>query len=241
LTSLQAVALMAAENVYELIIFDFDGTLSDSRPAIAHGLERALARHGRPPAYLMPVVSRGLPLHETLLLLDPALRDDREATEAILATYRQVYRDEGEPLVKMFPGAKEVARRLHAIGATCVVLSNKGFDAVVRSLDRHGMTPFIAQVIAERPGSPVKPDPALLNDHVLQSVLPISRERALMVGDTEIDIAFAKRAGIASCWAAYGFGDRKSCLALSPTHVIEAIGELPALVCPAADVEAGRG
>jgi len=232
---------MAAESAFELIIFDYDGTLSDTRLAIAHSLECALETQGLSPARerLMPVVSRGLPLRETLLLLDPALRDECGAMmEEIIDSYRAVYRDEGEPLIKMFPGARDVLQRLHASGIECVVVSNKGFDAVVRSLDRYEMTPFVAQVFAERPGFAVKPDPVLLNDHILKRTLPVSRERALMVGDTEIDIAFAKRAGIASCWAAYGFGDRENCLALSPTHVIEAISDLPALVV---GVAAGMG
>ncbi|HTV35709.1 MAG TPA: HAD family hydrolase, partial [Xanthobacteraceae bacterium] len=234
---------MAAENVFELIIFDYDGTLSDTRLAIAHCLERALMSHSRslPGERLMPAVNSGLPLRDTLLLLDPALHDDRGVLEEIVTTYRAVYRDEGEPLIQVFPGAREALKELHASGIECVVVSNKGFDAVVRSLDRHGMTPFLTRVFAERPGFPVKPDPELLNDHILQRALPVPRERTLMVGDTEIDIAFAKRAGIASCWAAYGFGDRESCLALSPTHVIEAIGELPALVHLTAGLGAAHG
>lgn len=234
---------MAAQGVYELIIFDYDGTLSDTRLAIVHGFERTLATHGRaqPRERLMAAVRGGLPLRETLLLLEPAWRDDPSVIEEIVATYRTIYRDEGEALIKLYPGAREALRQLHAGGIQCVVVSNKGLDAVTRSLDRHEMTPFIAHVFAERPGIPFKPDPALLKDHILQKFLSVLPDRALMVGDTEIDIAFAKRGGIDSCWAAYGFGKRKSCLALSPTHVIETIGELPALVGLAAGLEAGCG
>jgi phosphoglycolate phosphatase len=48
----------------------------------------------------------------------------------------------------------------------------------------------------------------------------------LMIGDTEADIKFAHASEIACCWAAYGFGDRQHCMALSPEYIIEHIDEL---------------
>jgi phosphoglycolate phosphatase len=230
---------MAAGNRFELVIFDYDGTLSDTRLAIAHCIERALTKHGRPAPgreRIMPVVNRGLQLRDTFSLLDPDLRDDVAVMEDIVGTYRTFYRDEGEPLIRIFPGARAALQALHAGGIKCVVVSNKGYDAVARSLGRHGMTAFVEQVFAEQKELPSKPDPALLTDHVLRKFPHIAKERVLMVGDTEIDIEFAKRAGIASCWAAYGFGDGERCLALAPTHLIEAIENLPALMRPQDDV-----
>jgi phosphoglycolate phosphatase len=52
----------------------------------------------------------------------------------------------------------------------------------------------------------------------------------LIVGDTETDILFAKAAGIASCWASYGYGEPERCRNLRPDHVITTIEQLPALV-----------
>lgn len=223
---------MAAASSFDLVILDYDGTLCDTRLAIAHCLERALVSHGRasPHERLSYAVGRGLPLRETLHSLLPDLRQDGGVVEEIVSSYRMFYRDESEPWVKVFDGAREALQRLHASGIVCVVVSNKGFDAVERSLDRHGMSPFVERVFAERLGLPTKPDPALLSEHILQRHPPVARQRVLMVGDTDVDITFAKRAGIASCWAAYGFGDSECCLALSPTYVIETIGALPALV-----------
>lgn len=223
---------MAADGSFDLVILDYDGTLCDTRLAIAYCLQRALRSHGHAPPHerITDAVSRGLPLRETLLSLLPDLRDDGGSIEEIVGNYRMFYRDEGEPLINMFEGAREALQLLHARGVICVVVSNKGVDAVVRSLARHQMSPFVEQVFAERPALPAKPAPALLSKHVLKRHPTVPKERVLMVGDTDVDVIFAKCAGIASCWAAYGFGDRDSCLALSPTYVIETIEALPALV-----------
>lgn len=222
---------MTAANAFDLAVFDYDGTLCDTRLAIAHCIERAFARRGRscpPRAALLAVVSRGLPLVETCLCLDPALRE-RHALEEMVATYRGFYRGEGEALVEMFPGAVPTLRLLHARGVKCLVISNKGAEAVNRSLARHHMAAVIDRVCAEQPGRPAKPDPALFADLVRPHYPAIGKERMLMIGDTEVDIVFAKRAGIASCWAAYGFGDSERCLALAPDYCIECIEALPAV------------
>jgi phosphoglycolate phosphatase len=223
---------MAAKGSFDLVILDYDGTLGDTRLAIAHCLERALMSQGRASSRerITDAVGRGLRLRETLAFLLPDLHEDGRDVEAIVSSYRALYRDESEPWIKPFAGAREALQRLHASGIVCAVVSNKGFGAVVRSLDRHRMSPFVERIFAERPGLPTKPDPALLSEHILQRHPPVAKERVLMVGDTDVDITFARRAGIASCWAAYGFGDRECCLALSPTYVIETIEALPAVV-----------
>jgi len=69
-----------------------------------------------------------------------------------------------------------------------------------------------------------------LTDHVLPQYQDLQPECVLLVGDTEIDILFAKSAGVSSCWASYGYGDDERCRQLAPEHEISSIGELPALV-----------
>jgi phosphoglycolate phosphatase len=215
------------------VILDYDGTLSDTRPAITQCLGRAFAEHGRSaPATerVAGVVSQGLSLPETCLALDRNLRGCPGVLDEIVRTYRTLYRSEGEALTTMFPGAREALQHVHGRGIKCLVVSNKGAEAVQRSLERHELASFVDFVLADQPGIPHKPDPTLLTDHILARFPEIQRRHMLMVGDTEIDIQFAKRAGIACCWAAYGFGDRQRCRALAPEHQIESIGELPAVI-----------
>jgi phosphoglycolate phosphatase len=227
---------MPADSKFDLVILDFDGTLSNTRLAIAHCLQRAFAVSGRPiadPARIMPIVRKGLPLQPTGLLLDPTLAWNAGALEEIVSAYRRFYHKEGEWLVDAFPEAESALRRLHHGGVRCAVVSNKGVQAVERSLRRHGLRPFVDAVFAEQPETPRKPDGALMSVCIRPHFPSVASDRMLMVGDTELDIEFAKNCGIACCWAAYGFGDRHRCLALGPNYLIEHIADLPALVAEA--------
>jgi phosphoglycolate phosphatase len=224
---------MAANTRFDLLIFDFDGTLCDTRAAIGHCLQRALAKHGRsipPPWQTASIVSKGLSLPETIILLDPDLRAESGAVTELVSTYRSLYRSEGDALATIVPGANVALREIHAQGVKCIVVSNKGVDAIRRSLERFELSPFIDLVFGEEPGVPFKPDPARLTNRIAPKFPQIAKQRMLMVGDTEADIQFAHAGGIPCCWATYGFGDRERCMALSPEYLIDSICELPTLV-----------
>ena len=224
---------MPASSRFDLLIFDFDGTLCDTRVAIAHCLKRALAKYGRPippQQRIAKIVSKGLSLPETMISLDPSLRAHSETVTEMVSAYRSFYRSEGDPLISAFPGTKAALQGVHASGAKCIVVSNKGVDAIRRSLDRYELAPLIDLVLGDEPEVPIKPDPSLLTDRIIPKFPHIAKARMLMIGDTEVDIRFARAAQIACCWAAYGFGDRQHCMALSPEYVIEAVEELAAIV-----------
>lgn len=223
---------MPAERMFDLVILDYDGTLSNTRLAIAHCLERTFADCGRPIAEtsrIMSIVQKGLPLRPTCLLVDPNLAWNAGALEELVDAYRRCYRSEGERLIDTFPGVETALRQLRRLGISCVVVSNKGIKAVEHALERHSLRSLVGAVFADRPGTPQKPDRALLTLCIQPNFPGIDQDRMLMVGDTELDIEFAKNSGIACCWAAYGFGDRRRCLALGPDYLIDDIAELPAL------------
>jgi phosphoglycolate phosphatase len=218
---------------YKVVVFDYDGTLFDTRPAIFHCIQRAFAKCGRPiPAFeaIAGTVRTGLPLQETLFVLDKNLRAEQTALNAIVKTYRKIYLDEGSPLSKPFAGVSDALRDIHAIGAKCVVVSNKGAAAIRQSLDQSRLSSFVDVIFGDEPGLPKKPDPAILLDHILPQYAQLQREQTLVVGDTEIDILLARRTGIPCCWASYGYGETERCRALKPEYEISSIEELPALV-----------
>jgi phosphoglycolate phosphatase len=218
---------------FNVVIFDYDGTLFDTRPAIVHCIQRAFAARGRPVPTLEAVagtVRTGLPLQESFFVLDKNLRAERTALSEIIKTYRRIYLDEGAPLAKPFVGVRDALRDIHARGTKCVVASNKGIAAIRQSLDQSQLSSFVDLVFGDEPGLPKKPDPAIVVNHILPRYAPLRREQMLVVGDTEIDILMARRTGIACCWVSYGYGETERCRALKPEHEIAGIEELPALV-----------
>jgi len=218
---------------FKVVVFDYDGTLFDTRPAIVHCIQRAFAACGRPIPTLEAVASTvktGLPLQETFFALDETVRANRTTLNELVITYRKLYLDEGTPLSKPFAGAKNALQQIHACGAKCVIVSNKGIAAIRRSLDQSQLSSFVELVLADEPGLPKKPNPAILMDHILPRYRQLQMEQILVVGDTEVDILLAKRTGISCCWASYGYGVTERCRKLAPEHEISSIADLPALV-----------
>ena len=218
---------------FRVVVFDYDGTLFDTRPAIVHCIQRAFAEGGLPLPdvdAIAATVKTGIPLHDTLIALERRLGGDRRALEEIVGVYRTIYLAEAAPFLKPYLGVSETLQKLNADGIKSLVISNKGSAAIHKSLDESGLSTFVDMVFGDEPNLPKKPDPAILTGHILPRYADLPKDRILIVGDTETDILFAKGAGIASCWASYGYGEPERCRELKPDHVITTIEQLPALV-----------
>ena len=217
---------------YSLLLLDYDGTLCDTRQAIAHSLGRTFEAHGRPaplPAALTAVIRRGLPLLETLRALAPAA-DPALITPDWVTTYRAVYVAEAEALVRPFAGAETVLAAAQARAVPVVVLSNKGVQVLENSLIRLGFRAYVGLLLGDGsfPGRPLplKPDPAQFTDIIRPRFPNISLPDILMVGDAPPDLLFARNCGIAAGWARYGFGEPAVCRALRPAHEFGSLAEV---------------
>jgi phosphoglycolate phosphatase len=220
-------------NKFDAVVFDYDGTLFDTRHTMVHCLRRAFEQCRRPIPHAettMAAVKSGLALQETLISIDPTMRADRDALNEIVAVYRRLYTTEGAPLLRPFAGVAAALQDLHDGGTKCVVVSNKGIDAVRRSLDESGLSAFLDVIFGEANGLPKKPDPAVLIEHILPRFKQLEARRVLIVGDTEIDIFFARRCGAYVCWVSYGYGDVNRCRGLEPDYEIASMNALPALI-----------
>lgn len=220
---------------YSLLLFDYDGTLCDTRQAIAHSLRRTFEELGLPaplPAQMAPLISQGLPLLDTLRALWP--QEPARITPDWLTTYRAIYQAEAEALVRPFPGAEAVLAAARAQAIPVVVLSNKGAQVLENSLVRLGLRPYVALLLGD--GSfpthplPLKPDPAQFTEIIQPRFLAIPLSEILMMGDTPPDLLFAQNCGIAAGWASYGFGDPAACRALRPAHEFRALADVLAVI-----------
>jgi phosphoglycolate phosphatase len=184
--------------------------------------------HGVPAdAVITGVVARGLPLVEAFQALTGSLSADE--IDRCVAFYRSHYPAIDRKESVLFDGVAETLAALARQGTEVAILSNKGRPAIDAALAHFGLTEAIPHVIGEEPDGPNKPDPAVFRRRVAPLFGARQAADYLMVGDTTTDLAFAKAAGIRSCWARYGYGDPEACRKVGYDYAIGSFGELAAL------------
>ncbi|MEN9245094.1 MAG: HAD family hydrolase [Thermostichales cyanobacterium SRBZ-1_bins_19] len=200
----------------QTLLWDFDGTLVDSQPAIMATIRTTLAIHGRPQPRAEEIRAIiGYGLAKGFQLLDPGLPP--AMVDRLVDTYRQHY-PQADQSTQLYPGALSLLSTIHGLGIPMFLVSNKTQTALEPALERLGIRSFFSQVIGESPGQPLKPDPALFQ-HRLRPHIPES-QNCLLIGDTATDIRFARNIGIPVAWASYGYGDPQECLSLRPDHIL---------------------
>ncbi len=185
---------------HPLLIFDWDGTLSNSLARIVECLRMAARDRGLPPpdeAEGREVI--GLGLGEALSALFPGLGSGELL--ALRDSYSRLYTELDREPAPFYPGVLDTLGQLREEGFVLAVATGKsrrGFDRVVRG---HGLADFFhASRCADETAS--KPNPLMLRQ--LLDELSFAPQQALMVGDTEFDMAMAADAGVARVGVSYG-------------------------------------
>jgi phosphoglycolate phosphatase len=211
---------------FRVYLFDFDGTIAATRPAARACLVRAVQEHGTTvgEADADAVIGSGAPLDAAIAALAPGFTGAEIA--ACVARYRALYPDIDREMTTLYDGVRETSAALHGDGRAVVVMSNKGRAALEAALARFGLLDKMRAVLADDPGVPLKPDPQAFHRRVRPLFCDPALSGFLMVGDTAADIAFAKAAGIASCWVSYGYGDADRCLSMKPDFIAQALTDL---------------
>lgn len=214
---------------YKLIIFDFDGTLAITHKAIVFCITKTFENFQiAPPASSTIRGTIGMNLANTFKILAPAI--DETQIPVWIETYRSYYRTEGEKQLELFPGTKEILQLASPWGLSLGVFSNKQVNLVNLFLDKFKMNSFFDLIVGDNGEIHQKPDSTVF-DSIIKPLFPdLNNSQVLVVGDTAVDLLFAKNAGIDACWAAYGYGDRTECLGLQPRFVINNISELDRII-----------
>jgi phosphoglycolate phosphatase len=220
------------------IIFDFDGTICDSYPAIDFSLERTFQKYKLSvPAkdIRRQIIGSGKGIGDSLQLLNrnPAPISGDEI-EKMTLTYREIYANEGYNYAELYPGAFNLFSKLNDLGIIIIIASNKGLESVKSTLELHGLYQFTTDLIADgvftKERTRMKPDPMIFEQYIKPKYPAINSENGMIVGDTEADISFAKNCHLISCWASYGYGDVEECLKANPDFKINNLLELLALL-----------
>ncbi len=209
---------------FDLLVFDWDGTLMDSEARITSCLRAAATDTGLPARSdeaLREVI--GLGLREALSHLFENI--DEPTLQQLTAAYRQHFLYDNPTPSALFPGAADMIRHLHAQGFRLAIATGKARQGLDRVLAETGLGDYFhASRCADETGS--KPHPRMLLEIMQQ--LGIAPERTLMVGDTEFDLAMAANAGVAGVAVGYGVHAVSRLLAMQPLTCVGNIAELAA-------------
>lgn len=214
---------------YKLIIFDFDGTLAITHKAIVYCFTKTFENLNiEPPAAETIQGTIGINLANSFKILHPAIEES--AITQWVETYRSFYRTEGEKQLDLFPGTKQVLQLASKSGLSLGVFSNKHINFVNLFLEKLRIHGYFDLILGDDGQIIQKPNPSVFHSIIKPPFPDLDNSQVLMVGDSAVDLLFAKNAGIDVCWAAYGYGDRAECLALAPNFAIDNISELAAIV-----------
>ncbi len=211
---------------YQGIIFDFDGTLADTRAAITACITDTFTHYHQPqptPEAIQRTI--GSTLHDSLTSLGAPPAD----IDAWVTTYRQIYTTHGPTRSTPYPELAATLTTLHHADIHLAIASNKGSKAIEAFLAVHHINHTNHTIFAADTTAFTKPDPQLLHRTILPAWPHLTPETILMIGDTPTDITFAHATGMHAAWITHGYGNPSQCRALQPQHTINHLNEIPHL------------
>ena len=207
--------------MWNKILFDLDGTLTDPKEGITKATAIALAHFGirEDPNNLTHFI--GPPLDESF----PEFYGfDREQVDIATEKFREYYIHQGWLENIPYPGMSELLRDLHAAGKHLLVATSKPEVTAVRILEHFGMAQYFDHIC----GAPLDNQEGARKASVIRSALSRSGSDApaVMVGDRRHDIAGAHETGLPAIGVLYGYGNRAEHEKAGADFIVE---DLPAL------------
>jgi phosphoglycolate phosphatase len=209
---------------HQLLIFDWDGTLSDSAAQIVNAMQGAIRGLSLPPRSDESIRELiGLGINEALGRLYPEI--ELPHLQSLLSGYRAKWLSEGAGEAPLFAGALDALKALHAAGHHIAIATGKSRKGLDRSLRHHAEIRELISSSRTADETASKPDPLMLRELLTEHGL--SAEDALMIGDTEYDIDMARSIGMTGVGVTCGVHDGGR-LQRSGAHVLlEDVSRLP--------------
>ena len=227
---------------FDLVMFDLDGTLIETAPEICDAVNDTLKAFGLPPV-TQDCVDRWIG-HGTRELLIQALAFVHKVTvdairafdtlPLIAAEFDRHYQRRCGTRSHLYPHVRDVLQQLRAQDVKLAVVTNKEGRYTGTVLDAHQLAPLFDRVVSGDSLPTKKPDPAGIQSCLDQFRVPATR--ALFVGDSSIDVATARNAGVPVWALPYGYNMGQPIENCKPDRVIADFSALAATASPS-----GRG
>lgn len=207
-----------------IVIFDFDGTLGDTRHNIVVTLQRTMQLRGlelRDEQTCARTI--GLTLEDSFLSMYPTM--SREEARECVTTYRDIFYQSIEELTPaLFPHVKETLQWLYSRGIIMSIASSRSSPSLHLFLRNMGIAEYFPYVLGSDSVERHKPDP----EPVIKTLqdLGYKASDAVVVGDMPVDIAMAHNAGVRAIGVSYGNATREELTAAGADTVVDDIAEI---------------
>jgi phosphoglycolate phosphatase len=210
----------------DLLIFDLDGTLVDSKKDLADSVNATRAFMGLAPLPLEQVssyVGNGAPM-----LVRRALPDADEAQLARgLEHFLDYYREHMLDSTTLYPGVRDALDELHAAHVPLAILTNKPVRFSIQLMEGMGLDLHFFRIYGGNSFAEKKPHPMGINMLIAES--GAARDRTIMVGDSAVDVLTARNACVKSCGVTWGF-QPETLVEAPPDILVDDLRTLAAMV-----------
>ena len=209
----------------KLVIFDLDGTLLDTIADLAESANYALKQLDyptHPVDAIRTFVGNGI--NKLLERALPAHEQTEENIMRMRSHFVPYYDIHNADLSTPYPGIVSLLEDLQAKGILIAVASNKYQEATVKLVKQYFPNIDFVEILGQREGINVKPDPSIVFD-ILQKA-NLSKENVLYVGDSGVDMQTAINAGVDAVGVTWGFRPRAELESLRPMGLIDKAEEL---------------
>ena len=209
--------------MYKNLIFDFDGTIADSKECSIVATQKSFKEKGlEEPTVNLIEYYMGIPIEKSFSLMSSVDLDDHQL-EALIKTFRQNYKEVESSYLKLY---KHMTEQLQSLSKDkqLFVVSSKKTDVLIRNLEILDIDHLFTEVIGSDKVNHYKPSPDGIN-YILNKY-QLENEETIYIGDAIFDMQMANSAKVASCAVTWGTHSTEELKSENPTYIIHEVTEL---------------
>ena len=209
--------------MYKNLIFDFDGTIADSKECSIVATQKSFKERGlEEPTVNLIEYYMGIPIEKSFSLMSSVDLDDHQL-EALIKTFRQNYKEVESSYLKLY---KHMTEKLQSLSKDkqLFVVSSKKTDVLILNLEILDIDHLFTEVIGSDKVNHYKPSPDGIN-YILNKY-QLENEETIYIGDAIFDMQMANSAKVASCAVTWGTHSIEELKSENPTYIIHEVTEL---------------
>lgn len=204
--------------MYKAILFDLDGTLTESGEGITKSVQYVLEKLGKPAPDLEELrVFVGPPLMEQFMKYADL---DEETAKKAVEYYRERYSVTGIFENRPYPGVERMLTALKKKGYRLAVASSKPEYYVTKILDYFDLTAYFDEIVGSEMGGGRTKKSDVIEETLRRLGMENQRDKAVMVGDKEHDVYGARQAGLECVAVSYGYGTMDELERANPLKIV---------------------